>query len=183
MKEWVFGSTFDALFNRVLAGRLTPECQSQLKSAGLDVLAPLSEAYDRKIYFRGLQIVSAHLYPQKPIGEAMYDLGLRFWEGFGKTPRGEPLLTAIKRDGPMRSLFRSAEMFKASNNYMRTQLNLTNASRVELWLSQSSGFPEYFRGVIFSTLVESGAAQPGVEIIEDDGQSCNFRINWAVTAV
>lgn len=176
--EVVFDNTVDALFRRALGSKLGAGTRGRLREAGLDLDAPLRPAYPRLTYYRCVHIVAEDLYRTLPSPEAMFQLGAAFIHGFNETLLGKAVLSVVRMLGPKRTLARMDQNFRSSNNYMKTELVERGPGSFELKLSQVSGVPDYFRGVIQTALTIAGAKNLVVKVVASDGTAATLTVQW-----
>jgi uncharacterized protein (TIGR02265 family) len=177
-EDIVFDNTVEALFHRAVGKRLTPRCRKRLAEAGIDLSAPLRPTYPRTTFYRGVFIVTEELFPGVPRDQALFELGGIFFNGFVETLIGKAAISVMKVLGPRRTLGRMTQNFRSSNNYMETRLEERSPSHAELWLSQCSGAPTYFQGVIHRALTIIGARGLEIRVKEVEGSSCVLDISW-----
>lgn len=177
-EQVVFDNTVDALFRRALGSKLTPEVRQRIKTeAGID-LDKLKPSYPRLTYYKAVAIAAEELYRGVPTERAMEQLGIAFIDGFQETLMGRTVVSVVKMLGPKRSLARMTQNFRSSNNYMMTELIERGPTEFEMSLSETSGYPTYFVGVLYNMLIYSGAKNPRVQISQFDGHRAVLRIRW-----
>ncbi len=174
----VFDNTVDALFGRALGKKMTPRCRERLLAEGLDLSAKLKPFYPREQYYRFVNIAVEELFPGQPKDKAHYALGQAFIAGFNETLIGKAVISVVRMIGARRALERMTQNFRSSNNYMQTKLTQVSPGVHELWLSQTSGAPAYFEGVLFSSLSHTSAKNLKVERASYDGTACTLKISW-----
>jgi uncharacterized protein (TIGR02265 family) len=175
--EVVFGNTVEALFVKALGYRITPACRERLKACGID-LDHLASYYPREAYYACVRLLAIELFPDEDEDDAMFQLGTAFMAGFGDTLLGKAMLAAVRVMGPRRSLVKMTNNFRSSNNYLQADLRELGPGSVELTLSQTSGAPGYFAGVLTSGLNYAGARGVRVTKKEYDGVRCTYAITW-----
>ena len=177
-QDIVFDNTVDSLFGRALGKKMTQRCRERLKAEGLDLDAKLKPFYPREQYYRFVNIAAEELFGALPREKAHYELGSAMILGFNETLIGKAVLSVVRMIGPRRALDRMTQNFRSSNNYMQTKLNSIAPGEHELWLSQTSGAPAYFEGVLQTSLTIAGAKNLKVQRAGYDGTSATLKITW-----
>jgi len=177
-EDRVFDNTVDGLFRRALGRRMTPHCRERLKAAGLDLDAKLRPAYPRLQYYRFVNIAAEELYGGMSRDEAHYELGKQFMVGFQETLLGKAVTSLVKLLGPKKTLAKMTQNMQSSNNYMKTSLKELGPGDFEITLSQVSGAPRYFEGVLFLAVSLTGGANARVVPTRSDGPGCVYRCTW-----
>jgi uncharacterized protein (TIGR02265 family) len=177
-EDVVYDSTVEGLFRRGLGRLMTEKCKARLKAAGLDLDGKLSRVYPRLRYYEFVNIAADELYAGRSRDDAHYELGKQFMAGYGDTLIGRAVLSMVKLLGPKKTLLRMTQNMQSSNNYMQTSTKELGPGSYELSLSQVSGAPRYFEGVIFSGLSLAGAKNVQVRIAKREGNGVVLRCDW-----
>jgi uncharacterized protein (TIGR02265 family) len=176
-QEIVYDNTVEALFGRALGKKLTAKCKERLKNEGLDLGNKLRPFYPREQYYRFVNIAAEELFPGNR-DKAHYQLGSAFILGFNETLIGKAVISVVRMIGARRALERMTQNFRSSNNYMQTKLTEVAPNTYELWLSQTSGAPAYFEGVLQTALSPTSVKNLKVERANFDGTAVTLRISW-----
>jgi uncharacterized protein (TIGR02265 family) len=177
-EDVVFGNTVDALFLKALGRKLTMRCVERVKEAGIDLRAKLKTFYPRETYYRCVRILGEELFGELEEDRRMERLGTAFMDGFEQTLIGKATLQAVRFMGPKRTLAKMTSNFRSSNNYMQTELREEKPGDVYLTLSQTSGAPGYFEGVLTRAMAVAGAKGFEIRRAEYDGARCTYHITW-----
>lgn len=181
-EEVVFDSSVEGLFRRALGRQMTPRCRARLKEAGLDLETKLRPKYPRTKYYEFVNIAAEELFPGKPREQAHDALGRSFVDGFQETLIGRTVVAMARLLGPKRTLARMTQNMQSSNNYMKTSLVEHAPTRFEITLTQVSGAPGYFRGVLQRAMEIAGAVNPKVTTLEATGPGAVYRVEWDTQA-
>lgn len=174
----VFDNTVDGLFRRALGRTMTARCKERLKAAGLDLDAKLKPAYPRLQYYEFVNIAAEELYPRLSRDDAHYELGKQFVAGFQETLLGKAVVSLVKLLGPRKTLAKMTQNMQSSNNYMKTTLLEIDGNEYEIVLSQVSGAPRYFEGVLLRAIELSGGQNAVVKPTRGEGPGYSYRCSW-----
>ncbi len=177
-EEVVYDSTVEGLFKRALGARFSLRSKQRLKDAGLDLDGKLQSRYPRLKYYEFVRIAAEELYPSRSLEEAHYELGRAFIDGFQLTVIGKTVSGMARLLGPKRTLARMSQNMESSNNYLRTSHKELGPGKVEISLSQVSGAPGYFRGVLQRIMEIVNAVNPRVRTIAAAGQGAVYLVEW-----
>ncbi len=178
VEEVVYDSTVEGLFKRALGERFSLHSKQRLKDAGLDLDGKLQARYPRLKYYQFVRIAAEELYPGKPLEEAHYELGRAFIDGFRLTLIGKTVAGMARLLGPKKTLARMSQNMESSNNYLKTSHKELGPGKVEISLTQVSGAPGYFRGVLQRIMEIVNAANPRVRTIAAVGQGAAYLVEW-----
>ena len=157
---------------------MTQRCKDRMREAGINVDAELKAYYPRLVYYDCVRIAAEELFAGQPIERALHDLGYTFMSGFADTLMGKAIISAVRMLGPRRMLKKMTQNFRTSNNYMQTTFEERGPGDVVLTLSQVTGAPSYFEGVMTYAMQTAGASDFTIERESYDGTKCTFRIRW-----
>jgi|GEM_PF-1466338 len=180
VEDVVFGNTVEALFLKALGSRLTPRCYERAAAAGIDLRGKLKPFYPREPYYAAVRAVAEELFPELDPERRLFEMGLAFMSGFDQTLLGKAILAAVRLIGARRMLAKMTDKFRSSNNYMKTEMVERAPGDIELTLSQTSGAPAYFEGVLTYGLRVAGAKEVHISRLKEDGTHCTFAIKWRV---
>ncbi|MCP3063118.1 DUF2378 family protein [Myxococcus sp. K38C18041901] len=175
----VQGGTVHGLFQLALKDRLSAAGWEALREAGLDLSKPLLPTYPLSQWLRWQRIVLVDVWPDLPEDEAWRQLGHTVMQGMLGTVVGRMLGVGARALGPQFMLFQLNRGFRGADNYVTSQVKASAPGRVELWLSDINGRPDYYVGVLESVLTLSGARMPRVAILHREGPSCTYLLEWA----
>ncbi|MDY7229235.1 DUF2378 family protein [Hyalangium rubrum] len=174
----VFEQTVEALFVRALGRRLTPECKSRLRQAGLDVDQKLKPAYSFTSWMTFVCIAAQELYPGLPVEEGAFKLGEAYIDGFRETMLGRAVLSLLRVLGPRRTLARATQNFRAGNNFTECRLKELGPTQFELWMNDVGSSPAFTAGIIHAGLRVAGAQDIRVEPSGYAGDACTYQLSW-----
>ncbi|MDQ3262309.1 MAG: DUF2378 family protein [Myxococcota bacterium] len=177
-EEVVFDNTVDGLFRRALGRRMSHRCKERLKAAGLDLDAKLKPAYPRLQYYDFVNIAAEELYGGMSRDAAHFELGKQFIAGFQETLLGKAVTSLVKLLGPRKTLGKMSQNMQSSNNYMKTSLKELGPGDCEITLSQVSGAPRYFEGVLLLAIELTGGAEAKVRPTPGEGPSYVYHCTW-----
>jgi uncharacterized protein (TIGR02265 family) len=172
-----FASAFEALFQRTLHGRTTPELRAKLLAAGVDVDRRLKVAYPFKVWEDVVAVIAGELHPGVEEKEAWFLVGLDFWDGFNATMIGKAAIAMAKLVGMDRAFQRFTSNLRNINNAAEGLVELREKGRMRLRMRLLEKFrgrihpapppvPHYLRGVLMGVLRGMGKPDPNVVLVE-----------------
>ncbi|MGA9523639.1 MAG: DUF2378 family protein [Myxococcaceae bacterium] len=176
-EQLVFAHTVEALFENALGDKLTAKARDRLKSRGLNLDWKLP-AYPRTQFHEWVQIAAEEVHPGIPRGRALEQIGMSVIAGYEKTLLGRALVAAGRLMGPKRTLTRMTHNFRSTSNYLETRLTELGTNSYDLWINETSGVPEYYRGVMIAVITEAGGKDVRVDMRPESGGACTYRISW-----
>jgi uncharacterized protein (TIGR02265 family) len=177
-EEVVFRNTVEALFHKAFGSKLTERCVERIRQAGIDLRNRLDGFYPREVFYRCVAILGEELFPWMGADERMVQLGTAFMDGFEQTLLGKAALQAARFIGTRRTLYRMAENYRTSNNFLQAQVEELGPGDARLKLSQTSGASGYYEGALRRGLQLTGAQGLTVRRELDDGKRCTLRVTW-----
>jgi len=186
-----FASSFEALFERTLHRRWTPELREKLRAAGVDVGRPLKVAYPVKVWEDVLGEIARELHPGVEACEAWFRVGLDFYEGFNATMIGKAAVAMAKVVGLDRTFQRFTSNLRNINNAAEGIVELREKGRMRLRLRFLEKFrgkvhpapqpiPHYLRGVLLGVL--RGLGKPNANVALVDTRSADrdslYELTW-----
>ena len=174
----MFDHVVDGMFNKNLGKRLSAKAREELKAAGLDLSRPLKPAYPLADYFRFLEIAGRDLFPGRPTGEQMYELGLCFLDGYLDTLMGKAIINFAKLLGPTRALRRGERTWRQGNNFTEVKVTEHDESRFELQFNIVGPWPEHTQGAIMAALRINDHLAVQVEIVARQPPGATYLVSW-----
>ena len=173
----MFGSAYEALFQRALRKEMTVTLAVELSKCGVN-LEKISAGYSYADWLKTLKVTSDVLYPGKPISATYVYLGERLVESFFETLIGKPLIALLRLMGPERTLARMKKNLRSGNNYAETILTKIGPGDFELWVNESDEtrfitFGVLRRGMQFVTDVSLK-----VELLRTDESGTVFTVKF-----
>ena len=172
-----FSNSVEGLLVRGIGTRLTPALREKVRDEGIN-LERLEPAYPVERFVAACRAVIPTLYPDKTEAEAFYELGCSFLRGYSETLLGAAMVRMMKLIGPRRTLERMTKNFRTGGNYLDTRFVALTRSSVELWISDVTEMPDFYRGMI-----EEGARMISVKGLRvasmpSEPPSALFHIEW-----
>lgn len=187
-----FASAFEALFERTLHGRFTPELKEKLRAAGVDVERRLKVAYPFTVWEDVVGVVARELHPGVEEKEAWFRVGLDFWEGFRATAIGKAAIGVAKLVGLDRTFQRFTSNLRTINNAAEGIVELRERGRMRLRMRFVEKFrgkvhpapepvPHYLRGVLLGILRGMGKEDAKVVLVETHptARDSLYELTWA----
>ncbi|MGA9524411.1 MAG: DUF2378 family protein [Myxococcaceae bacterium] len=176
--ELVFQQAVEGLFRVGLRGKVTPELQSRLRNAGLDLFRPLEPAYPRAAWNQFIRITAETLWPEDPPERAYHALGRQLLIGYSATLIGKALAGILRLIGPRRTLDRMTHNFRSGGNYNVIRVTHEGPREALLWMNEPYLHPSYVAGILDAALELAGAPQIDIQVHARDPEGCTYRIRW-----
>ncbi|MCP3064660.1 DUF2378 family protein [Myxococcus sp. K38C18041901] len=176
-EKLVFEHTFEGLFVRGLAGRVTPVLQDRLREVGLD-LKKLRPAYDFDVWCSAVRVAALGLHPDVTPEEGYALLGERMVDGYRETAMGRALFSVIQLLGPRRGVGRAQQMFRSGNNYTEARIEDVSSTEVDLWMNEAGPIRYFTQGALRAGLRATGAVQPLVTVRDFTPADVTYRCTW-----
>ncbi len=175
-KLW-FSHSVEGLFVRGLGPRLTPALRAKVLAQGID-LDRLKPGYPIEDIVAVCRALLPSLWPTLSEAEGFQLLGNALLQGYSQTLLGTAMVQMMKLIGPRRSLERMQKNFRTGGNYIETRFTALGPTSVELWLSDVTGVPTFWAG-----MVEEGARMTGTKNIRvvvhaESPPSATLRVDW-----
>ena len=177
MDRLVFPPTVDALV-RTLGPKLTPAVKDALRGHGLDLDKPLLPAWPAEHLPAWLGIFATALAPDEPRDVALRRLGRGFIAAWRGTVLGIAIGGVLRVVGPRRSLTRITRAFRAGDNYIEVRIEDLGPGHALAHLSDASGMPAYYLGVLEAGAELTGAKNVVIELVGETPPSAVFRLRY-----
>ncbi|MCY1073881.1 DUF2378 family protein [Archangium lansingense] len=176
----VYEHTFEGLFVRGLAGRISPAVKERLRRAGLDLERKLLPAYPFETWVRCVAIVAESLYPGEPEEVSYRLLGERMVDGYRDTFTGRMMFRVLQLLSPRRLAARTEQNFRSGNNYTEVRQTDEGLSEVELWVNEPGPTRYIVQGAMLATLRASrpGDEGVGVDVLDFTAEGVSLRVSW-----
>ncbi|MCC6337169.1 MAG: DUF2378 family protein [Myxococcales bacterium] len=178
MKEHLwYGQVVEAIFIKGLGPRLTPQVAALVKQEGIN-LDKLLPGYPVGQVVKACHRVLPALFPGMPMRDAMAELGALSTRGYNETLVGRAAIAFLKLIGTRRALESLNKTLSAGNNYLQTQFTALSGNQARIHLSDASGVPDFYRG-----LIEEGGRLLGAKGFKVDNGAATapaheFLISW-----
>jgi len=186
-----FAAAFEALFDRTLRGRPSPELKGKLRAAGVDLDRPQKVAYPFKVWEDVQAVVVGELYPGVEENEAWFRLGQDFFNGYNATMIGKAAIAMARLVGLDRTLQRFTSNMRHVNNATEATVELRERGRILLRMHMAEKFREalppapprlsqYLRGMLLGIMRGLGLADARVELVQADpsGRNSLYEMTW-----
>ncbi|GEN07404.1 Myxococcales-restricted protein, TIGR02265 family [Myxococcus fulvus] len=177
-EKLVFEHTFEGLFVRGLAGRVTPALRDSLRKVGLNLDDKLRPAYDFDTWCSAVRVAAHELHSDVPPEEGYALLGERMVDGYRETVMGRALFSVIQLLGPRRGVGRARQMFRSGNNYTEARIEDVSSSEVDLWMNEAGPIRYFTQGALRAGLRATGAVQPLVTVRGFTSDDVTYRCTW-----
>lgn len=172
-----YSQVVDAVFIKGLGPRRTPELDQVLASEGIS-LDKLLPGYPVEKVVRAMKKSLPVLYPGLDENAALVELGASSMRGYNETLIGRAAVAVLKLVGVRRALERLHTSMRSGNNYLDTKFTALGANEAELHLSDVSGIPGFYRGLLGEGLRMLGAKNG---VLKDKGAAApghTFVVSW-----
>lgn len=174
----IFDQAIEGLFIRALGPKMTSRCKARLKEAGLDLDQKLLGRYPLEQFQKFVAIAAAELYAGVPRTTADRLMGGLMLEGYGQTLFGRAVLGLLRLMGPLRSLRRLDQNFRAVNNFTESVVKELGPTSVEYWVNELTISPHFTTGLLAAGMQVTGAKDIHVEHVPRPGPGATFLIRW-----
>ncbi len=170
----VFGTSIEALVDRALRGRMTPQAQAGIQALGID-LRRLKVAYDYTTWVKLQQLLVDLFYPRLTREQALQQLGRDYIQGLEHTLVGKALFAMSRLSGVRKMLERMTRNVRTANNYMESLLEplpdgtfllhyQVVPALVPAMQKLPSPSPHYFHGILQAAMAATGARDIRVDL-------------------
>ena len=172
-----FQQSVEAIFFRAFGERLSPDTLEALRRLGIDQLHP-RPTYPLLAVAQGIRVVAADVFPNLTREQALHELGEAFVRGYEQTFMGTAILQLMRVIGPTRSLQRLQRIFRTGGNYMDTRFTSLGPRKAEVWVSDVSGLPTFYGGMITRGGVYAAARGLRTTCTPGRDDSCTYLVEW-----
>jgi uncharacterized protein (TIGR02265 family) len=178
MKErlW-YTPVIEAIFIKGLGARRTPQLDQMLAAEGIS-LGKLLPGYPVEQVVRAMRKSLPMLYPGLDEDAALAALGASSMRGYEETLIGRAAVAVLKLVGVRRALERLHTSMRSGNNYLETTFTALSPTSAELHLSDVSGIPAFYRGLLEEGLRMVGAKNGVVKDQRADAPGHTFLVSW-----
>jgi uncharacterized protein (TIGR02265 family) len=174
-QKLIFGQSVEVLLT-ACRGRISTATVKGLAAKGIHFDKKLDPAYPAEAWAEAVRLISTDLFPGVPAEEAHRQLAHRVVQQFTETVTGRVLVTVAKLLGHERSLNRMTHSLRTGANFLDCRVTPEVGGVRTIWMSDVSGVPGFYRGML-----EFGGAAVGferhlLEIIAREGTSVTFKM-------
>jgi uncharacterized protein (TIGR02265 family) len=174
----IFEHAVEGLFQRGLAGRVTPALKAQLREAGVDLERPLLPAYPWEVWARCVGMAARALHPEEPDTVGWRLVGERMVDGYRETLVGGAMFGMLRLLGPKRMVGRTRQNFRSGNNYTEARITEVGPGAVDLWMNEVGPLRYFTQGAVLAGMRGAGAEDVRVEVSHFDDAGVTFRVTW-----
>jgi len=178
-EKLVFEHTFEGLFVRGLAHRVTPALRERLREVGLDLERKLQPTYSFDTWCSAVRATALELHAGESPEVAYALLGERMVDGYRETVMGRALFSVIQLLGPRRGVGRARQMFRSGNNYTEARVQDVAPDTVDLWMNEAGPIRYFTQGAVRAGLRATGAVRPQVVVREYSAEDVVYRCTWS----
>jgi uncharacterized protein (TIGR02265 family) len=157
-------------------GPVTAETERQLKAMRMPIAGKLEPAYPADSWAAAVKLIGADLFPDRDADDQHRQIGERTIDQFSTGFIGKALMAAARLWGPRRSLQRLTNNLRTGANFLDTRFDHIDDKLQELWISDVSGVPGFYAGLIQagSKYIEGWSDE--VSIKQRDGDACLYQL-------
>lgn len=141
----IFATAFEPLI-KLSKGKMSEATTKKL--VAMRVALPLEPAYSPATWAETVRLISAELHPAMTPVERHRQLGRETALLFADGLMGKAMYAAARLMGPRRSLERMTRSLQTGTNFIETRYTARDERTSELWMSDTSGLPEFYAGVM-----------------------------------
>lgn len=173
----ISGRLIAALFERGLAGSVTPELEAHLAAEGIE-LRNLKATYPYAAWVRGLEVTAAELYSGEVLSDALRKLGARVIrtlkdQGVVKGP----MLTMGKFMGPKRVLKQIHAQPVRGADFLRIEVVEKAKQHLEIHVNDGA-IGDFVAGALEAVIELLGGHQPRVQAHVTTPERCVLDVVW-----
>lgn len=172
-----YSQVVDAVFIKGLGARRTPELNQLLAAEGI-LVDRLLPGYPVEKVVRAMRRSLPVLFPDLDEDAALAELGASSMRGYNETLIGRAAVTVLKLVGVRRALERLHTSMRSGNNYLDTKFTALGTNEAELHLSDVSGIPGFYRGLLEEGLRMVGAKNGAVKDAGAAPPGYTFHVTW-----
>lgn len=172
-----YSQVVEAIFVKGLGPKLTPEVRARVKAHGID-LDKLLPGYPVEQVLKAARDVLPQVLPGLSDEAAWLELGASSMRGYNETLLGRAAVGVLKLIGVRRALERLHTSMRSGNNFLETRFTPLSATSAELHLSDVSGVPGFYQGLLEEGGRLVGAKNLTVRSAVAVGQGHTFVVEW-----
>jgi uncharacterized protein (TIGR02265 family) len=173
----IFDNTIEGLL-RALRPLLSPAGQAKLRALGLDIDKKLNPAYPAQVWASAVKVCAADAFPGLPPFEGQRRVAERTVDAFTEGVLGTAMFALLRLVGPHRTIGRMTRNLRTGSNYVETRATQLQPHRYEIWINDVSDLPGFYLGLLERGLHQVGAKGLKIEVAEQSGPSCTYRVEW-----
>jgi uncharacterized protein (TIGR02265 family) len=172
------GHLVERVFQKVLAGDITPALADALKAEGLDLSEPIAESYPRTTWFRAIELTSAAMYPSAgSAGQQQRQLGGHIITSLqSKNLIKGPWLTMAKLLGPRRAIKQAAD-FGAEHSPISLEVKEKGSKELEVTIDGGQQ-NEFLAGLLEALVGALGGKDARVATLLATNSCAVFSATW-----
>ncbi|MBS2028062.1 MAG: DUF2378 family protein [Deltaproteobacteria bacterium] len=173
----IFDNTIDGLF-RALRPFVTPTGKAKIRALGLDMDGKLNPAYPAHVWASAVKIFAADAYPGLAPFEGQRRVAERTVDAFAEGVIGTAMFTLLRLVGPDRTIGRMTRNLRTGSNYVETKATQLEPHKYEIWINDVTDLPGFYLGLLERGLHLVGAKELKIELANQTGPSCTYRVGW-----
>jgi uncharacterized protein (TIGR02265 family) len=171
----IFDSSVEALL-KAGRGRLSPGAVAKIVALGVPLEGKLAPAYPAEAWASCVKVISEDLFPNVEAVEAQRQLAHRTVQQFAESFVGKALFSLARLMGRERTLQRMTQNFRTGANFIQTRLDTLGDGHWELWISDVSGVPGFYMGLVEAGEKASVGEPDQLRIKALEGTACTYEI-------
>jgi len=156
-------------------GKLSDAARARVVELGIPIDGALADTYPAAAWAACVQLMAADLFPAHDAIEAQRRLAQLRIDEFAARWRGRIVFALSRLAGRERSLARFVHGLRAAAPYLDTRFTVVGPRRYEAWVSDVTGVPGFFWGMIEGGARHFGVTEP-IAIAAQDGDACTYAI-------
>jgi uncharacterized protein (TIGR02265 family) len=173
----VFRQGVEVFLNGVSA-KMTAALKADLKRSGLDVEQPLAAYYPAERMPEWTGKAAKHLYPGLGRDEALKQVGYLLIDGWQHTMIGSATTAVMSVVSAQEAIRRTADYFRASNNYTEITVFQRSAHEFEIAMSDVFNMAWYYVGLLEAGARLTKAREPRVTVSGSHPPGATFKMWW-----
>jgi uncharacterized protein (TIGR02265 family) len=162
---------------QALGERLDGPCAARLAAVGVDVAAPLLDAYPVSVFAQAVRVAGAALVPEGPEEAGVREAGRRFVRRFRTTHVGRAGLSLLRLMGPEALVRRLEQAIRTGDNYTRCRAEQRGERHFEVHF-QPAQLPAFYEGLLEEGLAAVGAREVRAVLVRPLEDGLLFDVRW-----
>ena len=156
--------------------RLSPGARARITELGIPLDGKIAATYPATAWAGCVAVMAEDMFPSLDPIEAQRKLAhLRIGEVAGSW-RGRALFAVSKLAGRERALEKFVHGLRRATNYLETRFTVVAPRHYEVWLSEVTGVPGFFLGMIEAAAGRFASDPAPIRIASRDGDACTYEI-------
>ncbi len=178
LSHQISGRLIAGLFEKGLAGSVTPQLEAHLAVVGID-LRNLEQTYPYEVWVRGLEVTASELYGGQVLSDGLRRLGAQVVRTL--TDQGVikgPMIAMGRLMGPRRVLKQIHNQPVRGAHFLRIQVVEKGKHHLEIHFNDGA-IGDFVSGALEAVVVLLGGNQPSIQAQVTTPERCVLDVAWS----